>query len=88
MAKKKIEQEVVEHEDYMPEPSEVVWDDNSMDISEVVENGTPGIYHRTEDGKYQSEEATDHTVEQVRYEETPTGEVEKKTTTVKWQTVI
>lgn len=27
MAKKKIEQEVVEHEDYMPEPSEVVFDD-------------------------------------------------------------
>lgn len=85
---RKIEQEVVEHEDYMPEPSEVVWDDNSMDISEVVENGTPGIYHRTEDGKYQREEATDHTVEQVQYEETPTGEVEVKTTKVQWQTVM
>lgn len=55
---------------------------------EVVENGTPGIYHRTEDGKYQREETTKHTVEQVQYEETPTGEVEKKTTTVQWQTVM
>ena len=88
MAKKKIEQEVVEHEDYMSEPSEVVWEDNSMDISEVVENGAPGIYNRTEDGKYQREEATEHTVEQVQYEETPTGEVEVKTTKVQWQTVM
>lgn len=89
MAKnRKIEKEVVEHEDYMPEPSEVVWDDNSMDISEVVENGNPGIYHRTEDGKYQREDATEHTVEQVQFEETPTGEVEVKTTKVQWQTVM
>ena len=36
MAKKKIEQEVVEHEDYMPEPSEVVFDDAEAAYEEAL----------------------------------------------------
>lgn len=72
MAKKKIEQEVVEHDDYMPEPSDVVWDDADA----AYENAIAEM------------EATEHTVEQVQYEETPTGEVEVKTTKVQWQTVM
>lgn len=72
MAKKKIEQEVVEHENYMPEPSEVVWEDADA----AHEDATAEM------------EATEHTVEQVRYEETPTGEVEKKTTKIHWKRVL
>ena len=36
MAKKKIEQDVVEHEDYMPEPSEVVYEDAEAAYQEAL----------------------------------------------------
>lgn len=73
MAKnRKIEQDVVVHENDMPEPSEVVWEDADAAYEDAMAEM----------------EATEHTVEQVRFEETPNGEVEVKTTKVQWQTVM
>lgn len=72
MAKKKIEQEVVWDENDMPEPSEIVWEDADAAYEDAIAEM----------------EATEHTVEQVQYEETPSGEVEVKTTKVQWQTVM
>lgn len=43
---------IIEEDDYMPEPSEIVMEDAAA----VVEHGEPGTYNRTDDGKYVKEE--------------------------------
>lgn len=78
--KRKTEQEVEVHDQYIPEPSEVVYEDAEAAYQEAL-------------SEMESEETGivvgEHTVEVNQYEETPDGELVKKPVeTIHWQYVM
>lgn len=81
MAKKrKTEQEVEVHDQYMPEPSEVVYEDAEAAYQEALSE-----MEYEETGTVVGE----HTVEVNQYEETPDSDLVKKTVeTIHWQYVM